>query len=208
MKIYARFFILEKKMSPNSFHDSLHRTSQTLTDPGLKVRLDPQTTMLLVIDVQERFVRADSSYGSDEAEKIAGRIQSLSHEFRKASIPACAVYFDFCDREKPDFYIFSPEKKDLIIRKEEKSAFGSSNIKERLDERGIKTLLACGFYKGYCVHDTVIDACNKAFSVFVLEDLVGEARSCTNDLAYRDMRRAGAKVTHSGVVLARLQQRK
>ncbi|MCK5659273.1 MAG: isochorismatase family protein [Alphaproteobacteria bacterium] len=132
---------------------------------------------LFVIDVQKIFCDPKSFFGNKETKTVSKRIQSIVHKFRDAGVPVYAIYFSERNKEisEIDFYEFKPESGDVLIAKNEKSAFSAtnSNIKEILKKNGIKSLLACGFNRSACVKYTITDARKNGFPVCLLEDLTG-----------------------------------
>src|SRR5690606_13168265 len=90
-------------------------------------------------------------------------------------VPTYVIYFSYKEKEpeKIDFYLFKPDKEDVLIAKNADSAFEGSDIKKILEEHKRTTLLACGFNLNACVYSTVMDARKNGFDVCVLRDLTG-----------------------------------
>jgi len=163
-----------------SFRQQLTRVShflkqQNLAEQTIKYKGD---TALLVIDVQKQFCDPNGLRGNKKTDTVSKRIQSIVPEFRDAGIPVYVIYYSKKKKEpsKIDFYKFKPMPNDVLIAKNNNSAFKGSNIKKVLKKDRRKSLLICGFNLNACVKKTVIDARKKGFDVCVLEDLTGNAK--------------------------------
>lgn len=175
-------------------------------------------TALLVIDVQKEFCaepdlldRAlfNMRRGNQETKDVSARIQSLVPEFRKAGIPVYAVYFDLGG--KPHFYNFKPVRGDVVLSKNNDSAFDRTDLKEILAEHGRKNLLTCGFNLNACVYQTAMDAVKEGFNVSLLRDLCGNDAVNDYEPAYyvNEMRNSGVTIEEDAVgVLKKINERK
>lgn len=68
----------------------------------------------------------------------------------------------------------SPKDGELVICKNEPSAFFNTQLASWLTKRGIQTVLIAGATTSGCVRASVVDAMSHGFRVFVLEDCVGD----------------------------------
>ncbi|MDE1145910.1 MAG: cysteine hydrolase [Azospirillaceae bacterium] len=68
------------------------------------------------------------------------------------------------------YYGVAPEPGDMEVEKVLFSAFAGTDFEARLRERGIDTLVVCGFTTECCVDCTVRDAFHRDFHVFVVAD--------------------------------------
>lgn len=148
---------------------------ENLERTPVKYEPKPGETALLVIDVQEEFCDPNKGRGNRETRQVSKKIKDLIPEFRKAGIPTYVIYFSYTEKQpdKIDFYMFKPDKTDVLIAKDADSAFQGSDIKKILDEHKRTKLLACGFNLNACVYSTVMDARRNGFDVCVLRDLTG-----------------------------------
>lgn len=170
---------------------------------------------LLVIDVQKEFCKRKwfSGRGTAETEEVSKRIQSIVPEFRKAGIPVYVIYFSETEKENAadvDFYQFMPHPDDVLVAKNDDSAFQGSNIKEILQRDKRKTLLTCGFNLNACVKSTVLDARAEGFNVCVLRDLTGNdnENDCSPPESHlAEMCNSGVKIEKSDTVLAQLRSK-
>lgn len=139
---------------------------------------------LIVIDVQDLYAKPYNLFnrarrGNQETVRISEDIAATAPEFRALGIPVFAVYFPYksvVGLDKAGFYKFKPESGDTLVSKRHDSAFQGSNIDALLQERGIKTLLVCGFNAAACVKQTVLDGLSNGYAVHLLTDLVGNDR--------------------------------
>jgi nicotinamidase-related amidase len=69
-----------------------------------------------------------------------------------------------------DYYRLLPRAGDMEIDKALYSAFVGTTFERQLRERGLDTLLVCGFTTECCVDSTVRDAFHRDFNVFLAED--------------------------------------
>lgn len=150
---------------------------------------------LLVIDLQGAFCNP-KKWGSRETVKISKNINTFAEEFRKASIPVYSIYCDLYDTLDSSFYNYEHKKQDVLIRKRSLSAFRSSfpDLKLSLDQKGIKTVVACGVYKNACIKETVIDAKGIGFNTFLLEDL-----SCDDRWDRKQKKMANIQMLQHGI---------
>jgi nicotinamidase-related amidase len=161
---------------------------------------------LLVIDVQKTFCDPDHYRGNAETAEVAKRIKSIVPEFRKAGIPVYAVYFSIEEKQAPqiDFYEFTPEADDVLIRKNLNSAFSGGKLKDILQKDQRKLLLTCGFNLNACVYQTAVDAVKEEFEVCVLRDLTGNDNNHRHEKPedfLTGLRYNGIAIEQSGKVL-------
>ena len=179
----------------------------------IKYEPKPGELALLVIDVQEEFCDPKQGRGNSETTEVSKRIKSLIPEFRKAGVPTYVIYFSYKEK-KPheiDFYMFHPDKQDVLIAKNADSAFQGSDIRKVLDEHKRTTLLACGFNLNACVYSTVMDARKNGFDVCIMRDLTGNDncndRTQTDDKV-KKMIKEGITFSDSATVLKKLAEKK
>lgn len=69
-----------------------------------------------------------------------------------------------------DLYRLQPQAGDLHIDKALYSAFVGTTFEQQLRERGLDTLVVCGFTTECCVDSTVRDAFHRDFNIFLAGD--------------------------------------
>jgi len=70
-------------------------------------------------------------------------------------------------------YRVSHVDRDVLVEKNETSAFKGGKIEETLIEHNVSKLIFSGVNAGHCVLSTLLDADSKGFEVCVLSDCVG-----------------------------------
>jgi len=200
-----------------AFRQKLAQVRQFLSPENLSstpISYDPPPgeLALLVIDVQEEFCDPQKGRGNDETAAVSKRIKSLIPEFRKAGVPTYVIYFSYQEK-KPheiDFYMFHPDKQDVLIAKNADSAFAGSDIRQVLDAHKRTKLLACGFNLNACVFSTVMDARKNGFDVCVMRDLTGND-NCNDrnetDNKIKTMTKEGITFSDSATILKALQEK-
>jgi nicotinamidase-related amidase len=168
------------------------------------VAIPRENTALLVIDMQNAFLRPEHDLGLGEelalfAEAIPGCVR-LVDAARQAEVPVIFARFSFLpgggDRQlvrgirrgephadilvagSPGVEIINeltPRPGEVVIDKSRPSVFGGTRLEPLLSSRGIKNLVLCGVTTNVCVESTARDAAHRDFDTFVVEDAVGEA---------------------------------
>jgi nicotinamidase/pyrazinamidase len=84
------------------------------------------------------------------------------------------------------------------------SGFENSDLARILRDANVDRVFVAGLATDYCVRASTIDAANEGFDTTVVEDAIRavEVEPGDGERAIEDMRRAGAKVASSDVVLA------
>jgi nicotinamidase-related amidase len=75
----------------------------------------------------------------------------------------------------------APQDGDIIVRKTRVGAFGTTDLEERLHERGIDTVILAGISTSGCVLSTVRDASDRDYRVLVLSDGCGDPEASVHD---------------------------
>ena len=90
--------------------------------------------------------------------------------------------------------------KAAALEKDAYSAFEDTGLHERLRERGIRRLFIGGLATDYCVLNTVRDALDLGYSVFVLEDAIRAVNVQPDDgyNAIQEMTGKGASLIRAG----------
>jgi nicotinamidase-related amidase len=158
--------------------------------------IDPKSTALLVIDMQEAFL-GPGPFELAEAKKTIGPMRELIVKCRELGILIVytRVYHDdiskttypmlfpahFNDKGKPYltkkshiFQVISelkPGNNDIVIDKSRYSAFYKTNLESTLSKRGIRTVIVVGLATNVCCESTVRDAFFRNFRAIVVSDL-------------------------------------
>jgi nicotinamidase-related amidase len=140
----------------------------------MTITLDPTTTALLVIDVQNGlFSKRTPIYNENT---LLDNINSLRDQFSRRG---GAVYFIQHSNQKllvkdSENWQFHPQlhvgKDDRIIHKTHGNAFEDTGLKEELDGRGIQNLVITGLVTNGCIRATSIGAHDLGYRVVLVED--------------------------------------
>ena len=169
-----------------------------------------QDLAILVIDVQQEYCDPanNARRGTPQTDEIAGHIAEIVPKFRAAGVRVYAVYFKSwgISSGKVDWHKFKPAANDILVPKNEDSAFQGSGIKKILQKHGHKNLFACGFNRSYCVRQTIMDARREGFNVTLLSDLTGNDNCACypEEEDFADFTEKGIKVVSSSEALAEL----
>lgn len=155
---------------------------------------------LLVVDIQGYFCDTSQGGGSVETELVAERAKSIVPEFRKASIPVYMIYYKLGGND-PDLYKVTAASTDIMIGKDNDSAFKGSDIAGELRKRGHSILLVCGVNRDFCVHDTVINGIKQDYKVYVLSDVTGSSHTGGIESGLQELQDGGATITTSAEIL-------
>src|SRR5690625_3789744 len=162
-------------------------------------QLRPGHTALLVIDIQNDFCAQGGfmnrvrNYPLDFVPQVVYNIERLVAAVRPAGVPVVWIrsHYDFkylnsshiskrreegCALEGTwgaEFFQISPEPEDLIVDKHHFSGFHDTDLHERLQERGIKTLVLVGVATNVCVDSTLRDGFFLGYHIVLVEDCVG-----------------------------------
>ncbi|HNI41318.1 MAG: cysteine hydrolase family protein [Methanomicrobiales archaeon] len=151
--------------------------------------------VLLIIDMQNDFVRDGAPLKVEGADRIAGTIRGVLAEFRKEQLPIFHVIRihrrDGSDVERFRDDLFrklpfavegtkgagiiselEPCEGEYIIRKTRMSAFMHTELDLLLRTMGADTLFVTGIQTPNCIRTTVFDACALNYQVYLIEDAV------------------------------------
>ncbi|HZC19492.1 MAG TPA: isochorismatase family cysteine hydrolase, partial [Rubrobacteraceae bacterium] len=135
-----------------------------------EVRVDPARTALVVVDMQNDFVKEGGTLVVPDAEATIPRIQSLLDLARESGIRVVFTQ-DTHDEGDPEWEIWPehvrrgtwgweiigelrPLKNELVVRKVRYDAFYGTSLDHFLRVWGVDTLVICGTVANICVHYT------------------------------------------------------
>lgn len=151
--------------------------------------LDPKTTALLVIDLQQLVVRMPVAPHS--AADVVANAKRLVDAFRAAGSTVILVHVafsrDFADRLMPvadsappmapltpDYADFVPEVApldgEIVITKRQWGAFYGTDLDLQLRRRDIRTLVLCGISTNFGVESTARAAFEHGYDQILVED--------------------------------------
>jgi nicotinamidase-related amidase len=144
---------------------------------------------LVLVDIQNDYFKG-GKYELVAPEQAVIQVNKILKFFRECNWP---IYHVRHINQDPDAAFFIPGTAGVdfykaclpldgeeIIIKHRPDSFFDTDLKEKLDEKGIDTLVVCGMMTHMCIDTTVRSACNLGYSVDLIEDAVA-----TRDLIWR-----------------------
>jgi len=161
-------------------------------------KLSPKVNALIIIDVQEKILRAIFKKDS-----ITKNIKKLidAYQILEENI--------FVSEQNP--FKLGATIPELLpktrFKKIEKMEFSLSNIQEFLKElknKKITNLIVCGIETHICIQQTVLDCLQKGFEVILISDAMGSRNRLDHDIALQRMTQSGAILTTTESIIFEL----
>ncbi len=174
---------------------------------------------IVIIDMQNDFVKKDGALYVRNAEETVPVIGLLLKKAREKNIP---VFFtmDWHSQNDPEFSkwprhcVAGSKGAEIIKELAEINApivkcaghdkFFKTGFEKVLRDKGIKKLYIAGIATDYCVKFTVLTALRLGFEVVVVSDAIKAVSAESGQKAIIEMKKAGAKFSESKQVLAGL----
>lgn len=152
------------------------------------VHLDPRETALLIIDVQNDFIKPSGKLYAEGAERIISPIKKLLSKAREAG--ATIVFTqDWHIKDDPEFKIWGehtmagtwgaeivnelkPDETDIVVRKPSYDAFYSTSLDHVLRSRGVTKLILTGLLGNICVSCTAVGAAVRGYGLIIPVDSI------------------------------------
>lgn len=163
------------------------------------MRLEPRTTALLVVDLQNDTVGAQGAFASAGAAAFAAehgvveQAAALAEAFRAAGAPVIHVWHvdepGHADSTRnAELFrlivdadalvrgtwgaepVVLPVSGDLVVEKQRMSAFNSTTLDTKLRGLGTRTVVCCGAWTNWAVEHTCRDAADHGYEVVVVTD--------------------------------------
>ena len=149
-------------------------------------KLLPKVNALIIIDVQEKIIRAISNKDSinKNIKKLIDAYQILEENIIVSEQNPLKL-----GKTIPELL---PEKG---LKKIEKMDFSLANIKEfskELEHKKINNLIVCGIETHICVQQTVLDCLKKGFKVILITDAMSSRNTLDHEIAIQRMIQSGA----------------
>ncbi|MFD8997754.1 cysteine hydrolase family protein [Streptomyces abikoensis] len=191
--------------------------------------LDPAHTALLVMDFQPAILAALPEGGDREA--LLGRVGGAIFDVRAkgGTIAYVRVGFTEADwdaipavnksfaplaqhrvmhHEDPATAIherLAPQDGDITVRKTRYGGMSTTDLDQRLRERGITTLIVCGISTSGVVLSTVIDAADRDYQLYVLSDGVADPDTEVHSVLLRQVLPSRAHIVDTAELHALLR---
>jgi len=172
---------------------------------------------LLIIDMQNDFVREGKPLRVAGSAKVIPKIQVVLAEFRSRSLPV----FHVLRVHRPDgsdveiirqelfrrqpfavagtsgaaiIHELAPLEGEYILTKTRMSAFMGTELRLMLGNLGVTNLVVCGIQTPNCIRTTVFDGIAHNYPVVLVDDATGAASEEVHQANIRDMENIGVKV--------------
>ncbi len=151
-----------------------------------EVRVDPGKTALIVVDMQNDFVKSGGTLVVPDAENTIPVIQRLLRLARESGMRV--VYSqDTHNDDDPEWKIWpehtregswgwqiveelAPRPGEVVLRKVRYDAFYGTHLDHFLRLWGVETLIICGTVASICVHYTAASAALRWYNVIIPRD--------------------------------------
>jgi nicotinamidase-related amidase len=149
--------------------------------------LDKDLTTLLIVDMQEPFLRT-----LFERERVISNVVRLVKGAELFGVPVI-VTLQYAERMGdviPEIAAVLPDSEHLD--KMTFSCCGAESFVEQLESIGRRTILVCGIETHVCVNQTVHDLLALGYDVHIVEDAISSRREDDYLIGLRKMRKSGA----------------
>ncbi|MDX6708310.1 MAG: hypothetical protein QOF69_1005 [Solirubrobacteraceae bacterium] len=166
-----------------------------------RLTLDPASTALVIIDMQNDFVRDEGTLQVQDAPDTVTAISRLLDLARESGM---RVVFsqDTHDPGDPEFDIWpahalrgtwgwqmidelAPREGELVVQKVRYDAFYGTELDHMLSLWNVKTILLCGTVANICVHYTAASAALRWYDVVIPKDAVSAVEPCDLEFSLR-----------------------
>ncbi len=156
----------------------------------MQTKLFPSNTVVLMIDMQNEFVKVGACMAVPGAEELSAKMNTFAETMRNKGFQIIWVRFavpkpvpygrstqklnmtDIHHGENMElFSAIKPEDSDLIVDKMRSSAFYGTNLEVILRSLKTENLIIGGVTTHMCVLSTCFDAVFRDFDIYVLSDL-------------------------------------
>ena len=169
-----------------------------MNDHEKSYNLSPKVNALLIIDVQEKIIRAilNKDLITKNIKKLIDAYQILEENI-------------FVSEQNP--FKFGATISELLpkngFKKIEKMDFSLANIQEFLEElknKKITNLIVCGIETHICVQQTALDFLQKGFEVILVSDAMSSRNRVDHEMALQRMTQSGAFLTTTESIIFEL----
>ena len=136
-------------------------------------QVNPKNTVVLVIDMQNHFVMEDGSMFSEMGNRMLPRMSAFLDDCRRKGISVIYTTNED-DSVCGDIHkLISPKENELIIEKQDRSAFFNTNLDEILKNSKIEVVAITGVLTDHCCLASAFDALSLGYKVAFISDLTG-----------------------------------
>jgi nicotinamidase-related amidase len=197
--------------------------------------INPEKTALLVIDMQDEFVRPHwTPFWVPQATRIVGRVKRLLEFCRDKEIPVIFTAFarthSYLDRPKTGVFMpnryggkvsnnpsyfrdgriwheLRPLKDEVVIHKPSYGAFYDTPLESILRNLGKDTVIICGTLTNFCCGATARQAYERGFKVIVGSDATATDDRGLHEAELKTLRKGFAMVATTAQIIRKLEDR-
>ena len=166
--------------------------------------LDPHTTALVLIDLQQGIV--PGAGGPRSGEEVVANARNLAARFREAGAPVVLVHVGFTPATMPSQKVDAPslpadgtppafselvpglcEEGDIVVLKHHWGAFTGTGLDLQLRRRGVRTVVIGGIATNMGVESTARSAWELSYDVVIAEDVTASRSTELHDFAVRNI---------------------
>ena len=162
------------------------------------IKLTPQVNALLIIDVQEKIIRAifNKDYITKNIKKLIDAYQILEKNiFVSEQNPL---------KLGPTIPESLPKTGFMKIKKMEFSLAKKQEFLKELEKKKITNLIICGIETHICIQQTVLDCLERGFKVSVISDAMSSRNKLDHEIALNRMIQKGANITTTESIIFEL----
>lgn len=146
------------------------------------MRLDPSTSLLAVVDVQERLLPV-----IPDADTLVARVARLATAARLLGVRCVAT-----EQYPRGLGRTAEGLLPLLPAPGEKLAFSAAGCPGLADTGGATAVVLCGLETHVCIAQTALDLLARGMTVFIVVDAVASRHAIDRDTALRRLEGAGA----------------
>lgn len=150
---------------------------------GLDTMID-NDSILLIIDMQNDYCSCEGFYAKRDGSSftmniVADKLIDFYNKVIVNNVKTVCFSMLYEDGDNPclkgtwgaEYYGISPQ---IMFYKTEFSCFSNEAFCQYLKVNEIKKIYVCGFQTIFCVNETLKDAVERGFEVYLIENLIGE----------------------------------
>jgi nicotinamidase-related amidase len=218
---YLELYSLRKEDLADGEEESIRHSSKDYKRNVSAFEFKIEECALIVVDMQNDFVRPDAPLWIPEATRQVPTIKKLIQNCRELKVPVIYTAHTIAPDCSADFYQYSdamrkgairegspgadiypelyPEKGERVINaKHSFSAMLGTDLDYVLRNRNVKTVLMCGTLTNYCVESTARDAYGLGYHVSMITDCCSTDNPLCHQSTMDTLRRGWARVLSSG----------
>lgn len=161
--------------------------------------IKPETTALLVIDIQERILPVINNY-----QRVVDNTLKLIKGFKVLGLPIFHTE-QYPKGLGPTVQTIADELGDIMpLDKMSFSCSGAGNLFDELTHKNLLQVVVCGIEAHVCVQQTVLDLLENGFQVSLAADAVSSRKDIDYSVALDRMRHHGIEVSTTESILFEL----